>query len=72
MLRRTLALIALLSLNACAAQSSDPGALPSLPRYTAGEQARAADELEALPEGSELARMIGDYAVIREQIRGAQ
>jgi hypothetical protein len=33
--------------------------------------ARAADELEALPEGSALAVMISDYAVLRAQLRAA-
>ena len=30
---------------------------------------RAADELEALPEGSVIARMIADYAVLRAKLR---
>ena len=33
---------------------------------------QAADEIEALPEGSALAVMIADYAVLRAQLRAAQ
>jgi hypothetical protein len=32
-------------------------------------QARAADELALLPEGSVIAEMLSDYAVMREQAR---
>ena len=32
-------------------------------------QARAADELALLPEGSVIAEMLADYAVMREQAR---
>ena len=70
MLPRTLAAIVLVSLSACATAPSEPGALPALVTYSAAEQARAADELEAMPEGSVIARMIGDYAVLRAQIGG--
>jgi hypothetical protein len=37
--------------------------------YSREFQARAADELDLLPEGSAIAEMMGDYAVIREQAR---
>jgi hypothetical protein len=33
---------------------------------------RAADELGLLPENSAVARMMGDYAAIREQARARQ
>jgi len=39
--------------------------------YSPDFLAQAADELEALPEGSALAVMIADYAVLREQLRAA-
>ena len=45
-------LIAMLWLSACAMVSSDVAApCPPVVDYTAADQARAADEVEALPEG---------------------
>ena len=38
--------------------------------YDAGLQARAAAEVQALPEGSAIVEMLSDYAVMREQARG--
>ena len=35
--------------------------------YSREFQARAADELDLLPEGSAIAEMLSDYAVMREQ-----
>jgi hypothetical protein len=40
--------------------------------YTAEDQARAADEVEALSEGALIARMLSDYAVLREQARACR
>jgi hypothetical protein len=40
--------------------------------YTAAEQVRAAEEVEALPEGAMLVRMLGDYAVLRDQARACR
>ena len=37
--------------------------------YTAADQARAADEVEALPDGTVIVRMLSDYAVMRDQAR---
>ncbi|WP_343162879.1 hypothetical protein [Paragemmobacter kunshanensis] len=37
--------------------------------YTVAERAQAADEVEALPEGAVIVRMLGDYAVLRDQAR---
>jgi hypothetical protein len=37
--------------------------------YTTADQARAADEVEALPEGAAIVRMLSDYAVLRNQAR---
>ena len=44
---------------------------PSVPvvDYTAADQARAADEVEVLPEGTVVVRMLSDYAVLRNQAR---
>jgi hypothetical protein len=40
--------------------------------YTAADQARAADEVEMLPDGSVIIRMLGDYAVLRDQARACR
>jgi len=40
--------------------------------YTAEDQARAADEVETLPEGAVIVRMLGDYAVLRDQARACR
>lgn len=37
--------------------------------YSQAEQARAAGEVEALPEGAVIVRMLCDYAVLRDQVR---
>jgi hypothetical protein len=37
--------------------------------YTRELQARAADELDLLPEGSATAEMLADYSVMRDQAR---
>ena len=62
-----LPLIAALSLAACATVVSD--AIPPVKEYSPEVQAQAADEIEALPEGSVLPMLIADYAVLREQLR---
>lgn len=45
---------------------------PPVVDYTSSEQARAAEEVEALPEGAVIVRMLGDYAVLRDQSRACQ
>jgi hypothetical protein len=40
--------------------------------YTSAEQTRAADEVVSLPEGAVVVRMLGDYAVLRDQARACQ
>ena len=42
---------------------------PPVVDYTAADQVRAADELEALPEDAALVGMMAEYAVIRAQAR---
>jgi len=37
--------------------------------YNAGFQTRTAEEVQALPEGSAIVKMLSDYAVMREQAR---
>lgn len=46
------------------------GVCPPVMEYDVGFQTRAAEELKALPEGSEIIKMLSDYAVMREQARG--
>ena len=57
-------------LSGCATDGSEPGiptACPPVVEYPRELQARAADELDLLPEGSAIAEMLADYAVMREQ-----
>ena len=42
---------------------------PPVVEYDAELQARAAEQVQALPEGSMIVEMLSDYAVIREQAR---
>lgn len=68
-------LIAMLSLTGCAAGGSDSGgsgACPPVLDYTAAEQDRAAGEVEVLPEGAVIIRMLSDYAVLRDQARACR
>lgn len=66
-------MIAMLWLNACAMGVSDARApCPPVVAYTSAEQARAADEVEALPEGAVIVRMLGDYSVLRDQARACR
>ncbi|MFP1646080.1 hypothetical protein [Pontitalea aquivivens] len=63
-------LIGMLSLSACAMGGSEgQGACPPVVEYGSAELARAAEEVEALPEGSVIVRMLSDYAVLRDQAR---
>ena len=75
--RRRLAALALAtsSLGACATGGSEPTAVPvcpPVPDYSAAFQAQAAEELALLPEGSAIAEMLRDYAVMREQARACR
>lgn len=71
--RRLAALaIATISLTGCATVRSEDGRLATCPpvvEYGREFQARAAEELALLPEGSAVAEMLSDYAVMREQVR---
>ncbi|SEO20895.1 hypothetical protein SAMN05216227_106110 [Pseudorhodobacter antarcticus] len=50
--------------------SSDPStACPPTVEYSTSDQTRAAMEVEALPEGAIVVRMLSDYAVLRDQAR---
>ncbi|KND19461.1 hypothetical protein ADZ37_10840 [Pannonibacter phragmitetus] len=72
-MRRLAALvIAAISLTGCATGGSEPRmatVCPPVVEYSREFQARAADELDLLPEGSAIAEMLSDYAVIRDQVR---
>ena len=66
-------LIAMLWLTSCATGGSDlPAACPPVVKYSAAELARAAGEVEALPAAAVIVRMLGDYAVLREQARACR
>jgi len=74
MLLRVYQLTVLLLLAGCATAAFDPAGLGSglVKSYSPDFLARAADELEALPDGSALAVMIADYAVLRAQLRATE
>ena len=59
-------------LSACATVGSEraTGVCPPVVEYDDGFQAKAAEEVQALPEGSAIVEMLSDYAVMREQVRG--
>jgi hypothetical protein len=42
---------------------------PPVVEYSRKLQERAAEEIDLLPEGSAIAEMLGDYAVMRDQVR---
>lgn len=66
-------LIAMLLLTGCATGGSETRApCPPVVDYTAADQARASDEVEALPEGAVVVRMLSDYAVLRDQARACR
>ena len=65
-------MIAMLSLSGCATESSDNAPCPPVVEYSAADQARAATEVKAMPEGAVLVRMMSDYAVLRDQARACR
>jgi hypothetical protein len=56
-------------LSACATVNSESaiGVCPPVVEYDAEFQTRAAEDVQALPEGSAIVEMLSDYAVMREQ-----
>ena len=69
----TALLIVMLCLTGCATGGSETRApCPPVVDYTAADQAQAADEVETLPEGAVIVRMLGDYAVLRDQARACR
>lgn len=64
--------LAAMSLTACGPEPSKLAgpACPSLPEYTKGQQAQAADELERMPPGSIIADLfMPDYGRMRQGVR---
>lgn len=45
---------------------------PPVVEYSRAFQSRVAEELDLLPEGSAIAEMLSDYAVMREQVLASQ
>jgi hypothetical protein len=59
-------------LSGCATVSSNGraiGTCPPVVEYSRDFQARAAEELTLLPDGSAIAELLSDYAVMRDQAR---
>lgn len=59
-------------LSGCATVSSDGGSLgvcPPVVEYSREFQARVAEQLALLPEGSAIEEMLSDYTVMRQQAR---
>ena len=72
--RRQLAALAIATslLSGCATVGSNPSiaiVCPPVVQYSREAQARAAEELNSLPDGSVIAEMLSDYAVLRDQTR---
>lgn len=72
--RRRLAVLAIatISLTGCATVASDTRVAtvcPPVVEYSREFQARAADELDLLPEGAAIAQILADYSVMRDQAR---
>ena len=72
--RRRLAVLAIatISLTGCATGASERRIVtfcPPVVEYSREFQARAAEELALLPEGSAIADMLSDYGVLRDQAR---
>lgn len=65
--RAALAIAAIL-LGGCTTAATD-GPCPPVPAYNREFLARAAGELEPLPNGSAIEQMLADYQVMRDQAR---
>lgn len=62
----------LLLLSGCATSVSDASVCPRPITYSDSFLNRAADELDALPEGSAIAQMIEDYGRERSMLRACR
>ncbi|SFJ20522.1 hypothetical protein SAMN05216258_1176 [Albimonas pacifica] len=70
--RRAVLVLATIWLSGCATVRSEDGRLATCPpvvEYGRKFQARAAEEMALLPQGSAVSEMVSDYAVMREQAR---
>ena len=72
--RRRLAVLVIAAswLTGCAMAGFEANGLAACPpvvEYSRGFQARAAEELGFLPDGSAIVEMMGEYAVMRNQAR---
>lgn len=59
-------------LSGCLTVGSDevgPVTCPPVVEYSREVQARAAEEVDLLPERSAIAEMLADYSVMRDQVR---
>ncbi|WP_370571594.1 hypothetical protein [Phaeobacter sp. SYSU ZJ3003] len=53
----------------CRAAAGGVAACPPVVEYSTEFQAQAAEELAMLPDGSAIVEMMGDYLVMRDQVR---
>jgi hypothetical protein len=70
--RLAVLVIATILLTACATGVSEPRVVtvcPPVVEYSREFQGRAAEEIRLLPDGSAIAEMLSDYAVMRDQAR---
>lgn len=72
--RRRLAVLVIVTswLTGCATagfEATGSAACPPVVEYSRELQARAAEELAMLPDRSVVVEMMGDYAVMRDQVR---
>ena len=60
--------------SGCAGVGSDspPRACPPVVEYSRAEQARLAEEVAALPDGTLIVTWLADYAVLRDQARACR
>ena len=75
--KRRLAVLAIATslLSGCATGGSEVGGLglcPPVVEYSREFQARAADELAMLPEGTAIGEMLSDYDMMRDQARACR
>jgi uncharacterized protein YceK len=74
-LRLAILAIATSLLSGCATVGSETGGFGTcapVVAYSREFQVRAAEELAQLPEGSVIAEMLSDYAVLRDQVRSCR
>ena len=64
----------MLWLTGCAMDDSDRSGhvCPPVVEYTTSDQARAATEVDMLPEAAMVVRMLRDYAMLRDQAQACR